>query len=150
MPGSQPPFSLIPEADTNKGDTSFISVVVYGVYILLSRPIQFCPLPNQNFEKNAKDTGDPAEPWIQDPSGFLQIFMGFKSFNQKNLQSYKTLLHGQSNGLLRSTVDHCVLPELTFKDKTPQGMEHVWSEPQYINPRPDGPLDFPRPDGGGC
>ena len=25
-----------------------------------------------------------------------------------------------------STVDHHRLTELTFKDKTPQGMEHVW------------------------
>ena len=28
--------------------------------------------------------------------------------------------------MLRSIVDHHVLPKLTFKDKTPQGMEHVW------------------------
>ena len=28
--------------------------------------------------------------------------------------------------MLRSIVDHHVLPELTFKDKRPQGMEHVW------------------------
>ena len=51
--GSQPPFSLIPEPDQNKEDTAIISVVDYGVYIPLSRPIQFFPLPNQNFEKNA-------------------------------------------------------------------------------------------------
>ena len=78
VPGSRPPFSLIPDPDQNKEDTSFISVVAYGVYIPLSRPIQFCLLPNQNFEKNAKDLEDPAKPWIQDPSGFLPIFMGFK------------------------------------------------------------------------
>ena len=78
MPGSQPPFSLIPDADQNKVDTSFISVVAYGVYIPLPRAIPFCPLPNQNFEKNAQGPGDLAEPWIPDPSGFLPIFMGFK------------------------------------------------------------------------
>ena len=32
--------------------------------------------------------------------------------------------------MLKSTVDHHVLPELTFKDKTPQGMEHVCVEVQ--------------------
>ena len=77
MPGSQPPFSLILDPDQNKEDTSLISAVSYGVYIPLSRPIQFCPLSSQNFEKNAQDPGDPVEPWIQDPSGFLPIFMGF-------------------------------------------------------------------------
>ena len=82
VPGSQAPFSLIPDSDQNKKDTSFISVVAYGSYIPLSRAIQFCPLPSQNFEKNAQDPGDPAEPWIQDPSGFLPIFMGFKAFHQ--------------------------------------------------------------------
>ena len=78
MPGSQPPFSLIPDPNQNKEDTSFISVVAYDVYIPLSHPIQFCLLPNQNFEKNTRDPADPAEPWIQDPSGFLLVFMGFK------------------------------------------------------------------------
>ena len=91
MPGSQPPFSLIPDPDQNKEDTSFISVVAYGVYIPLSIQIQFCPLPNQNFEKIAQDHADPAEPWIQDPRGFLPIFMGFKSFHQRNPMSCKTL-----------------------------------------------------------
>ena len=78
MPGSIPPFSLIPDPGQNKEDTSFISVVAYGVYIPLSRPIQFRLLTNQNFEKTAQDPVDPAGPWIQDPSGFLSIFMGFK------------------------------------------------------------------------
>ena len=34
VPGSQSPFSLIPDPDQNKKYTSFISVVAYGVYIL--------------------------------------------------------------------------------------------------------------------
>ena len=91
MPRSQPDFALIPDSDQNKEDTSFISVVAYDVYIPLSRPSQFCLLPNQNFEKNAQDPADPAEPWIQDPSGFLPIFMGFKSFHQRSPLSYNTL-----------------------------------------------------------
>ena len=91
MPGSQPPFCLIPHPGHNNEDTSFISGVSYGVYIPTSRPIQICPLPNQNFEKSAQDPADPAEPWIQDPSGFLPIFMGFKSFPQRNPMSYKML-----------------------------------------------------------
>ena len=73
MPGSQPSFSFIPDSDQNEEDTSFISVVACGVYIFLSRPIQFCLLLNPNFEKNTQDPADPAEPWIQDPSGFLEI-----------------------------------------------------------------------------
>ena len=91
MPGSQPRFSLTPDPDQNKGDTSFTAVVAYGVYIPVSRPIQLRPLPNQNWEKNAQDLAEPAEPWIQDPSGFLPIFRGFKSFHQRNLLLYKTL-----------------------------------------------------------
>ena len=78
MPGSQPPFSFILGPDQNKQHTPFISVAAYGVYVPLSRPLQFCPLLNQNFEKNVQDPADPAKPWIQDPSAFLQIFMGFK------------------------------------------------------------------------
>ena len=62
VPGSQAPFSLIPDLDQNKEDGFFF--VSYGVYIPLSRPIQFCPSPNQNFEKNAQDPGDPEERWI--------------------------------------------------------------------------------------
>ena len=61
-PGSQPLFSLIPDPGQNKADTSIISAVIYGAYIPLSRPIQFCPLFSQNFEKNVKDPADPAEP----------------------------------------------------------------------------------------
>ena len=61
---------FIPDPDQNEEDTSLISAVSFGVYILLSRPIQFCALPSQNFEKNAQDPGNPAEPWTQDPSGF--------------------------------------------------------------------------------
>ena len=71
---------MIPYPDQNKEDTSFISVVACGVYIPLSRPIQFRPLPNQNFEENTQDPGDSVEPWIQDPSGFLQISWGFNRF----------------------------------------------------------------------
>ena len=78
MPGSQPPFSWIPDPDQNKEDISIISVVAYGVYIPLSRPIQFCLLPSQNFDINVQDPADPAEPWMQYPSRLLPIFMGFK------------------------------------------------------------------------
>ena len=83
-------FFIIPDPDRHREDTSFISVVTYGVYIPLSCPIKFCLLPNQNFEKNAQDPRDPAEPWIQDPSGFLLIFMAFKSFHQRNPLTFKT------------------------------------------------------------
>ena len=90
MRGSQAPFSLIPDVDQNNEDTSSISVVACGVYIPLARPIQFCLLQNQNFENNAKDPADPAEHWVQDPSGFLPIFIGFKSLVIIPL-SYNTL-----------------------------------------------------------
>ena len=91
MPGSQALFPLIPDPDQNKVDTLFIFVVACGIYIALSRLIQFCLLPNQNFEKNAQDPADPEEPWIQDLSLFLLIFRGFKSFHQRNHLSYITL-----------------------------------------------------------
>ena len=91
VPGSQPPFYLIPDPYQNKEDTPFISVVACGRYIPLSYQISFYPLQSQSFEKNAQYPGDPAEPWIQDPSGFLSLFMRFKSFHQRKLLSYKTL-----------------------------------------------------------
>ena len=78
MPGSQPTFSLIPDSDQNKEDASLISVVAYDLYIPLPRPIQFCTLPNLNFEKNAHDPALHAESWIQDQSGTLPILIGFK------------------------------------------------------------------------
>ena len=79
------------------------------------------------FETNAQDPADPTKPWIQDPSWFLPIFIGFESFHQRYPLSYKTLQHGQSGAIHKSTVDNHVLLELTFKDKTPQGIEHVYS-----------------------
>ena len=78
VPGSQQPFSFIPDPGQKKEDASIISVSVYVVFTPLSQPIQFCPLPNQNFEKNAQYPAYPMEPWIQDPSGLLPIFMGLK------------------------------------------------------------------------
>ena len=91
VPGSQPRFSLIPDPDQNNEDTSFISAVAYVVYTPRSCPIPFYSLPSQNFEKNAQDPVDPAKPWIQDPSGFLPIFMGIKSVHQRSPPSYKKL-----------------------------------------------------------
>ena len=76
-------FSLLPDPDQNREDASFISVVARGVYIPLSRPIQICPLPYQKFEKNARDPADPAELWIQDPSGFFADFHGVPTISSK-------------------------------------------------------------------
>ena len=90
MPGSQPPVSFIPDPDQNREDTSFISVVAYGVYIPFH--VRFdSVLYKSKFRENAQDPADPAEPWIHDPSGFLSIFIRFKSFHQRNPLSYKTL-----------------------------------------------------------
>ena len=71
---------FIPYPDQSKEETSLISVVADGVYIPFSRSIQFCLLPSQNFEKNAQDPGDLAEPWFQDPGGFLTILRTSNSF----------------------------------------------------------------------
>ena len=83
VPGSQPPFYVIPDPDKNEEDTSIISVVAYDVYIPLSRPIHFCPLPSQIFEENTQDPGDPAKPWIQDLSGFFPKFHGVQIISSK-------------------------------------------------------------------
>ena len=45
VPGFQPAFSLNPDHDQNKEDTSCISVAAYGGYILLSFPIGFVLYP---------------------------------------------------------------------------------------------------------
>ena len=34
--------------------------------------------------------------------------------------------------MLRTAVAHHVLPESTFKDKTPQGIERAWFEEQHL------------------
>ena len=49
------------------------------LYIPFSCLTQFCPLPHQNFETNAKYAAWILEPWIQDPKLLLLIFMVFKS-----------------------------------------------------------------------
>ena len=54
VPGSQSPFSLIPDPDQNKEAISFFCVVTYGVFITLSHPIQFCHLTNQKSRKMPK------------------------------------------------------------------------------------------------
>ena len=41
-----------------------------------------------NFERNVQDPADTAEPWIKDQSGFLFLFMGFKSFHHRNPLSH--------------------------------------------------------------
>ena len=75
---------FIPDPDQNKGGTSFISVVANGVYIPLLRPIHLCPLPSQNFEKNAKDpadreTLDPGSEWVFADFHGVQIMSSKKS-----------------------------------------------------------------------
>ena len=54
VPGSQPPFSLIPDPGQNKYDTSFISVVAYGVYILLYSQFNFVLYQTKNSRKMPK------------------------------------------------------------------------------------------------
>ena len=73
VPGPQTPFSLNPDPDQNKEDTTFISVLACEFCIPLSLPIQFCPLLNQNFEKNAKDPAKIPELWIQNPKVFCRF-----------------------------------------------------------------------------
>ena len=76
VPGSQRPFSLNPDPDKNMEIASFISVVTYCIYIGLLHPTQFCPLPHRNSKKSVKDPVRIPESRIQDPKGFLPIFMG--------------------------------------------------------------------------
>ena len=92
VPGSQPPFSLNPYPDQNKQDTSFISIAAYCIYIPLSRPTQFCPLPLQYLEKKCTVS------WILDPGGVPSIFVVFKSFHQIRNPVMQNLYHGQQGG----------------------------------------------------
>ena len=125
VPGPQSHFSLYLDGDQNKEDTVFTYVVDYGIYIHTSRPIQFCCFPNENFEKNAQEPARIPETWIHDPKGVLQIFTEFKLFHRRKPLSYKTFYYGQPDAILRSALAHHVMPESTFEDKTPEGMEHV-------------------------
>ena len=83
VPRSQPYFSLNPDPDQKKEDTSFLSFVAYGVCIPLSFPIKFRPLPNRNFEENAKGPARIPEPWIQDPQGYFAYFRGVQIISSK-------------------------------------------------------------------
>ena len=83
-------------------------------------------LPRQNFEKSAQGPAKITELWIQDSNGSLSILVGCKSLHQRKI-FHKTLYHGQSGAILIRAITHYVLPESKFKDKTSQGMEHVWS-----------------------
>ena len=74
-------------------------------------------------------------PYLSDQGG-SKIRVGFCQFSWDSNHFIKEIpchigtasWHGQSCALLRSAVDHHALPELTFKDKTLQGMEHVCTE----------------------
>ena len=58
----------------------------------------------------------------------LPNLMGFESTQQrKNCHIKHYGYNGQPGAKPRSAADHHVLPQLTFKEKAPQGMEHVWS-----------------------
>ena len=86
------------------------------------------------FRENVQYPADPAEPGSKTWVGFASSQRGSNHF-MKNPQSHKTLWHGQSGAIHRSTIDHHVLPELTFRDKTPQGMEHVQPRQFHAQPR---------------
>ena len=123
MPGSQPPFSLSPDPDQNKKDASFIFVLAYGVYIPFHIRFNYV-LYQTKFSKKCPRScrsciQDPGSEWVFTNSHGVQIISSKKS-------PVNTKQHGQSGTTLRSTVDHHVLSELTLKDKTPQGTEHVW------------------------
>ena len=128
---SQQPFSLNPDPDRNKEDASIISVVAYCVDIQFSLPTQFCHLLPQKFR--GKCHRFCQDPGTLDPRNetVLLIFMGLKSFLHRRSLLYKTLFHRQSGAILRSAVAHHVLPESTFKDKSPQDIEHVWLQTLY-------------------
>ena len=84
MLASQPTFSLYPDADQNRKDALFISVVAYGAYIPLSHPIHFCPLPNQNLDKmprSYQDTGtlDPRSEMLFTDFHGVQIISSTKT-----------------------------------------------------------------------
>ena len=134
---SQLTFSLNPDPDENLEVTSFISVVVYRVYIPLSRPTQFCQLFNNNkLKKNVRDPPRIPKKWIKDPKRVLLIFMGLEFFSQRKL--CHTKYYSKENQRKYSEArTYQVSPESTFKNKIPQGMEHVWSS---LSPDPAGPL----------
>ena len=99
------------------------SVVAYEVYISFSCHIQFCLLLNQNFEKNVQDPADPAEPSIQNPSSFCRFSCGSNHYIKEIPCS---ITHcSMDNHAQYSEAPYIILPELTFKGKIPQGMEHV-------------------------
>ena len=80
VPGSKTPFSFIPNPDQNKVDTLFISVVAYGVYIPLLRPIQFRLQTNKNFEKMPKNLQILMNPGSKIRVGFCRSSWGSNHF----------------------------------------------------------------------
>ena len=79
-PGSQPPFSLIPDPDQNKEDTSLISVVPCSVYIPISRPIQFYFFQTKISRKMPKILQNLWYPGSKIQVGFCRFSWGSKHF----------------------------------------------------------------------
>ena len=84
-------------------------------------------MPYQKFREKYKDPATIPEPWIQDPKSFGP-FSFLSNYSVKEKPSKSTLGHGQSDAMLGNSVARHVLLESTFKNKTPQGMEHVWCQ----------------------
>ena len=107
VPGSQPPFSLIPDPDQNKEDTFLLCLWRLYPPLTSDSILSFTkPKFREKCLRSRRSCGnlDSRSEWV------LPIFIGFKSFHQRNPGHIK---------------HHLVLPEFTFRDKTPQGMEHV-------------------------
>ena len=121
MPGSQPPFSLIPGPDQNMEDKSFISVVAYVFIFLFHVRFNSVLYQTKISRKVSKilqillNTDPGSECVFADFYG-VQIISSKKSSVIQNIITWTTRRYTQkyrrSSGFAR------------IEDKTPQGMGH--------------------------
>ena len=78
VPGSEPSLSSNQDPDQSKENASIIFIAVYRVNIPLHFRLNYVIYLTKQDEKNAKDFARIPKPRIQDPRGFLPIFVGFK------------------------------------------------------------------------
>ena len=81
VPGSQPPFSLIPDSDQGKEDISLIYLCcslwrLYPPFTFDS----FLSFAKPKVRENAQDPADPGEPWVGPRKDFCRFPWIFDHF----------------------------------------------------------------------
>ena len=108
---------------------------MYGVYVSLSPPIQFCPLPNQNFEKMPKILQILRNPGSRIRVGFSRFSWGSNHFINEipcHIKQYNMDNQAQHSEVLK-IIMFCQNSRLKIKHPRAWNMSGYWhiSEKKY-------------------